>query len=54
MLNIILVILMFLCGFGGYSIPPTNLPFRYGVGFIGVVLFVIFCLLNLGMIHAGF
>ena len=30
MLNIILVVLMFMCGFGGYAAP--QLPFRYGLG----------------------
>jgi hypothetical protein len=53
MLNIILVILMFLCGFGGYAIPPTNGPFRYGVSLLGAVLFVLFCLINLNIIHPG-
>ena len=53
MLNIILVVLMFLCGFGGYAIPPTAGPFRYGVGGLGIFLFIIFCLINLGFIHPG-
>jgi hypothetical protein len=54
MLNIILVILMFLCGFGGYAIPATQpAGFRYGVGLLGAVLFILFCLINLGIIHPG-
>ena len=53
MLNIILVILMFLCGFGGYALPSTQpASFRYGVGILGAVLFIIFCMLNLGLLHA--
>jgi len=53
MLNIILVIFMFLCGFGGYAIPATQASVvRFGVPFLGAVVFVIFCLLNLGMLHA--
>lgn len=53
MLNIILVILMFLCGFGGYALPPAQPGFRYGVGILGAVLFIIFCMLNLGLLHAA-
>jgi hypothetical protein len=51
MLNIILVVLMFMCGFGGYAAPQV--PFRYGLGGLGLLLFVIFCLINLGFIHPG-
>ena len=54
MLNIILVVLMFLCGFGGYAIPATQpVGFRYGIGILGIALFVIFCLINLSLLHPG-
>jgi hypothetical protein len=54
MLNIILLILILLCGFGGYAIPPAQpVGFRYGLGFIGIVLFVLFCLFNLNIVHPG-
>jgi len=48
MILIILVALILLCGVGGWSLQP---PYRYGVGGLGLVLFVLFCLDVLGIIH---